>query len=221
MQFHPVPLRPSILSLLALIFVACTTNENLATSGFSYKTIPVTKKSTALGEGASIHFRGNPLALVGSGIKVGDQLRSVKVARTDLSLTDITESKGRVRLLSIVPSLDTKVCEQQTHYLSEKNNGLDTVVDLVTVSIDTPFAQDRFSKEAGIHNVTFLSDYRDGAFGRAHGLLLDGPHLLARAILVIDRQNIVRYLQVTPDLGTMPDMDTAFEVARQIATASS
>ena len=105
-----------------------------------------------------------------------------KLTQTDLSLIDITDTKGKgkVRIISVVPSLDTPVCEQQTHYLSEKNKGLDKMVELVTVSIDTPFAQKRFAEEAKIANVTFLSDYRDAEFGKTYGLFLKGPHILAR-----------------------------------------
>src|SRR5207237_5481582 len=100
---------------------------------------------------------------------------------------------------NIVPSLDTKVCEQQTHYLSEKNRGLDREVQLITVSVDTPFAQKRFAEEANIRNVTFLSDYRGGDFGRAHGLLVSDLHLLARSVMGVVRDNVVRYLRVVSE----------------------
>ena len=145
-----------------------------------------------------------------------ERLRSVKLAKGDLSLQDIVETKGNVRIISVVPSLDTKVCEQQTHYLSEKNKGLDAKVNLYTVSVDTPFAQDRFAKEAKINNVTFLSDFRSGEFGLTHGLLLDGPHLLARAVMVVDKNNVIRYLQITPNLANMPDMEAAFAAAKAL-----
>jgi thiol peroxidase len=116
--------------------------------------------------------------------------------------------------------LDTKVCEQQTHYLSEKNKGLDKMVELITISIDTPFAQKRFAEEAKIENVTFLSDYRGGDFGKAHGLFLKGPHILARAVIIVDARNTIRYLQITPELAQMPDMDAAFTFTRSLITAS-
>jgi thiol peroxidase len=120
----------------------------------------------------------------------------------------------------VVPSLDTPVCEQQTHYLSERNKGLDKMVELITVSVDTPFAQKRFAGEAKIDNVTFLSDYRGGEFGKAYGLFLSGPHILARAIIVVDKTNTVRYLQITPELTQLPDMEEAFRFARSLITAS-
>jgi thiol peroxidase len=131
-----------------------------------------------------------------------------------------TKGKGKVRIISIVPSLDTKVCEQQTHYLSEKNMGLDRMVELITISIDTPFAQKRFAEEAKITNVTFLSDFRAADFGKAHGLLLKDPHLLSRALLVVDKDNKVRYLQITPELAQLPDLEEAFRFARKLVTAS-
>jgi thioredoxin-dependent peroxiredoxin len=145
----------------------------------------------------------------------------VQLTQTDLSSIGITDTKGKgkVRIISVVPSLDTPVCEQQTHYLSEKNKGLDKMVEMVTVSVDTPFAQKRFAQEAKIANVTFLSDYRDVEFGKTYGLLLNGPHILARTVMVVDANNTVRYLQVTPELTQLPNMDEAFAVAKTLITA--
>ena len=190
-------------------------------TGFLYKNLTVADGSTMAGEGHTVLFKGSPLVLSGAGIKVGDPLREVQLTQTDLSQVNITDTKGKgkVRIISVVPSLDTKVCEQQTHFLSEKNKGLDKMVELITVSIDTPFAQTRFAEEANIHNVTFLSDYRGADFGKTYGLLLKGPHILARTIMVIDSHNTVRYLQITPELTQLPDMDEAFAVAKSLITA--
>lgn len=214
-NFKRYPL--SLVSLIVLLTLSgCTSFETPVDSGFSYQSFPIAKSTAAAGTGSTIAFKDSSLALAGPGISVGEALRSVKLAKGDLSLQDIAETKGNVRIISVVPSLDTKVCEQQTHYLSEKNNGLDAKVNLYTISVDTPFAQDRFAKEARIDNVTFLSDYRGGEFGRTHGLLLDGPHLLARAVMVVDKDNIIRYLQITPNLANMPDMKAAFAAARTL-----
>lgn len=189
-------------------------------SAFLYKNITVARGSAAAGEGHTILFKGSQLQLSGNGIKVGDQLRSVQLTQNDLSQINIkdTAGKGKVRIISVVPSLDTKVCEQQTHHLSEKNKGLDKMVELITISIDTPFAQKRFAEEARIDNVRFLSDYRNADFGRTYGLFLKDPHILARAIMVVDSQNTIRYLQITPELAHLPDMDEAFQVARKLVT---
>jgi thiol peroxidase len=191
-------------------------------TSFLYKDLTIAGSSAVAGEGQKVLFKGSPLVLSGTGIKVGDSLREVSLTQTDLSPIGITDTKGKgkVRIISVVPSLDTPVCEQQTHYLSEKNKGLDKMIELVTVSVDTPFAQKRFAQEAHINNVTFLSDYKDAEFGKAYGLLLKGPHILARTVMVVDANNTVRYLQVTPELAQLPDMDKAFAVAKSLINQS-
>ena len=191
-------------------------------NNFVYKDISVANRSTVSGEGHTVLFKGAPLALSGTSIKVGDPLREVKLTQTDLSQVSITDTKGKgkVRIISVVPSLDTPVCEQQTHYLSEKNKGLDKMIELVTVSLDTPFAQKRFAGDARITNVTFLSDNRAAEFGMAYGLLLKGPHILARTVMVVDAQNTVRYLQITPELTQLPNLDEAFAVAKSLINQS-
>jgi thiol peroxidase len=207
---------------LSLSLAGCQTMGGSTGAGFSYKNMPVADGTAAAGEGNKVLFKGNPLGLTGNGVNVGDQLRDVKVAQNDLSLVNIAQTKGsgKVRIISVVPSLDTKVCEQQTHHLSEKNKGLDKMVELITVSVDTPFAQKRFAEEAKIANVTFLSDYRGAEFGKTHGFFLEGPHILTRAVMVVDKTNTIRYLQITPELTQLPDMEEAFQFARRLVTES-
>jgi thiol peroxidase len=188
-----------------------------ASGAFPYKDLPVSRNSAAAGTGHTVTFKGAPLKLDGTPVKVGDTIRDAKLAGGDLKLVSLADSKGKVRIISIVPSLDTKVCEQQTHYLSEKNANLDRDVQLITVSVDTPFAQKRFAEEAKITNVTFLSDYRGGDFGKAHGLLVPDIHVLARTVMVVDKDNVIRYMQVVPEIASMPDMDAAFHAARKAA----
>jgi thiol peroxidase len=204
---------------MTLGFAGCASTGS---SSFLYKNYTVADDSAVAGEGRTVLFKGSPLVLSGAGIKVGDPLREVTLTQTDLSPINITDTKGKgkVRIISVVPSLDTPVCEQQTHYLSEKNKGLDKMVELVTVSVDTPFAQKRFAGEAHIANVTFLSDYRGAEFGKTYGLFLQGPHILARTVMVIDAHNAVRYLQITPELTQLPDLDKAFAVAKSLITES-
>ena len=207
---------------LIIGLTGCSSSSRLLDSGFSYSNLPVADGSVVAGEGHSVLFKGSPLLLSGTGVKVGDHLRDVKLTDRDLALVNIahTAGTGKVRIISVVPSLDTKVCEQQTHQLSEKNHGLDKMVELITVSIDTPFAQKRFADEAKIHNITFLSDYRGADFGKVHGLFLRDPHLLARTVMVVDAHNVIRYLQITPELAQLPDLDEAFKFARSLVTAS-
>ena len=207
---------------LSLGIAGCAGMGAPADTGFLYKNISVADGTAVSGEGNNVLFKGSPLGLSGTAIKTGDALRDVNVTQNDLSLINIAQTKGagKVRIISVVPSLDTPVCEQQTHHLSEKNKGLDKLVELITVSVDTPFAQKRFSQEAKINNVTFLSDYRGGEFGKTYGLFLSGPHLLARAVMVVDKNNTIRYLQITPELTHLPDMEEAFRIARSLITAS-
>jgi len=207
---------------LSIGLAGCAGMGESLESGFLYKNITVADSSATTGEGQTILFQGNPLMLSGTAIETGDALRDVQVTQTDLSLVNIAQTKGtgKVRIISIVPSLDTPVCEQQTHYLSEKNKGLDKMIELITVSVDTPFAQQRFAQEAKISNVTFLSDYRGGEFGKTHGLFLKDVHILARAVMVVDQHNAIRYLQVAPELTHLPDMEGAFRFARSLITAS-
>ena len=213
---HRMTIGATVCMTLAL--AGCGNTDSTSGTSFLYKNLPVADGSAMAGEGHTVLFKGSPLALSGTGIKVDDSLREVKLTQIDLSLINISDSKGKVRIISVVPSLDTKVCEQQTHYLSEKNKGLDKMVELVTVSIDTPFAQKRFAEEAKITNVTFLSDYRGAEFGKAYGLFLQSPHILARSVMVIDAHNTVRYLQITPELGQLPDLEKAFAVAKSLIT---
>ena len=160
-----------------------------------------------------ITLHGKPLTLTGTALQEGQPFPAITIPDSGLQMTDLQSFKGKVTIISIVPSIDTKVCEKQTHILSEENGGLDKTVRLVTVSRDLPFAQKRFATEAKIHNVLFLSDYRDGKFGTSTGLMIQENRLLARAVVVVDKEGVIRYLEIVPDLGQLPDMKKAFQLA--------
>src|SRR5262245_12643675 len=180
-------------------------------------TIPHSSDSiAATGEGQKVAIRGRSVDLAGTSLRVGDRLPSMSLVKSDMQTIDLSTAAGKVRVRNIVPPLDTATCEEQTHELSETNEGLDKAVELVTISMDLPFAQRRFAKEAKIENVTFLSDYRGQSFGKSTGLLQKQSQLLARAVLVVDKNNVIRHMQVVPDMATLPDMKTAFKVARSL-----
>jgi len=162
---------------------------------------------------AQVSLHGKPLTLMGTALQEGQPFPAITIPDSGLQMTDLQSFRGKVTIISIVPSIDTKVCEKQTHILSEENGGLDKTVRLVTVSRDLPFAQKRFAEEAKIHNVLFLSDYRDGGFGASTGLMIQENRLLARALVVVDKEGVVRYLEIVPDLGQLPDMKKAFQLA--------
>ena len=156
--------------------------------------------------------------LLGTPLAVGNPLPSVKlVDSVTLKDVDLSQERGKVLFLSIVPSVDTRVCEEQTHYLGEEGNKLPGDIRRITVSRDTPFAQKRFAKEAKLTHLQYLSDYRQGDFGRSTGLLVEGSMLLSRSIVLVDRSGIVRYIQVVPDITHLPDLEKAFQEAMELA----
>ena len=175
--------------------------------------IPINAHS---GNIVKITLGGTPLTLMGEPLQVGRTLPEISLPDRSLKMVDLKSLKGKVTILSVVPSLDTPTCEEQTHILSEKNEGLDRTVRLITLSRDLPFAQKRFAKEAKINNILFLSDYRDAGFGNASGLLIKENRLLARAIMVLDRKGIIRYLEIVPELSRLPDMRKVFDFARSL-----
>jgi len=168
--------------------------------------------------GTQVAFRGNPLKLIGEPTSVGKPLPSVQlVDALTMKEIDLSKEKGSVLFLSIVPSLDTPVCEAQTHYLGEEGNRLASGVRRIVISRDTPFAQKRFSTEAKLGHLQYLSDYKQGDFGRSTGLLAEGLMLLARSVVIVDKKGIVQYIQVVPEMTHLPDMDKAFEKAMELA----
>ncbi len=179
--------------------------------------LPIDKGTVVAGMGSNVTMKGDALALTGIGvIEVGKPLPAATLSSNELKTINIAANRGKVRIISVVPSLDTPTCDVQTHELSEENDGLDKKVELITVSMDLPFAQSRFAKEDKINNVTFLSDYKGREFGYNNGLLIEPLALLARAVIVTDKDNIVRYLQIVPELTALPDMQAAMNAAREL-----
>jgi thiol peroxidase len=182
--------------------------------------IPVDQGS--IEPGTFVNRGDKQFKLLGTPIAMGKSLPSVNLVDAMTSQeVDLSQQKGSVLFLSIVPSIDTAVCESQTHYLGEEGNKLPADVRRITISRDTPFAQKRFGKEAKLTHIQFLSDYKQGDFGRSIGLLVDGSMLLSRSVILVDKQGIVRYIQVVPNLGHLPDMEKAFQKAMELASAGS
>ncbi len=178
--------------------------------------IPVDRASSD--PGTQVTFKGNGVKLLGSPISTGKLLPSVElVDAMTMKGVDLSKERGSILFLSLVPSLDTPVCEEQTHYLGEKGGRLPNSVKRIVISRDTPFAQKRFAKEAKLTDLQYLSDYKQGDFGRSTGLLTDGLMLLARSVVLVDHQGVVRYIQVVPEMTHLPDMEKAFEKAIELA----
>jgi thiol peroxidase len=190
-----------------LLLVACTAKQ-----------APIVIDRTSNVPGTQVSKQGEILALAGTGIQVGQKLPTTNlVDAATMKPVNLSEQQGSVLFVSIVPSIDTKVCEAQTHYLGEQGDKLPATVKRITVSRDTPFAQARFAKEAKLEDVQYLSDYKEGNFGRSTGLLIDSSRLLARSVILVDKEGIVQYIQVVPDITHLPDMDKAFAKAAELA----
>jgi thiol peroxidase len=141
---------------------------------------------------------------------------SFTVTAQDMRDVTLGDSKGKVRLISTFPSLDTPVCDLQVKEFNKRAAGLSADVAVIGISKDLPFAQKRFCGENGIKNETVLSDYKKSSFGKGYGLLIEGLELLARAVLIIDKDDILRYMQVVPELTTPPDYDAALKTLDQV-----
>ena len=177
--------------------------------------IPVNRESVL--PGSSVARGTEQFKLLGNPLSEGNPLPSVPlVDAMTMQEADLSKERGSVLLLSLVPSIDTRVCEAQTHSLGEGGNILPKEVRRITISRDTPFAQKRFATEAKLTHLQYLSDYKQGDFGRSTGLLVDGSMLLARSVILVDKKGIVRYIQVVPDLANLPDMERAFQKATEL-----
>jgi thiol peroxidase len=194
----------------SLLFSACRSEQ---------AAIPIDLDSVA--PGSQITMNGKKFSLTGTAVAVGQRLPATDLVDSKtMADVNLDNYDGTVLFLSIVPSVDTKVCEAQTHYLGEEGDRLPAAVKRITISRDTPFAQKRFAKEAKLEDIQYLSDYKEGAFGRSTGLLIDGPMLLARSIILVDKKGIIQYIQVVPEATHLPDMEKAFTTAIELAQSS-
>lgn len=172
----------------------------------------------------AITFKGSPMTLVGQQIKVGDKAPDFQLqAADDLStVTWETLSAGGTRavLLILVPSIDTSVCALETRKFSQQIEALPKdQISVVTVSADTPFAQKRWATEEHVDNIRLLSDHKERSFADAYGVRIKELGMLARAIYLVDKNGIVRYVQTVPEVASEPDYDAVLQAARQVIGA--
>jgi thiol peroxidase len=157
-----------------------------------------------------------PLTLVGKTLDVGDAMPAVSLADGKLQPIDLGALEGKLVILSVVPSIDTKVCETQTHKINDAMGLLPAGAEVLTVSRDLPFAQTRFADEAVIRH-RLGSDYHGGAFGKAFGLEVKETGLLARSVWVVAPDGKIAYRQIVADQGTEPDYDALVAAAKRAA----
>ncbi len=164
-----------------------------------------------------VTFQNNPVTLLGKEVAVGDTAPSFTVLSNDLKPVTLEDSKGKIRLISVVPSLDTGVCAQQTRRFNEEAAALGEDVAILTISVDLPFAQARWCGAEGIDAVQTLSDHRDLSFGEAYGVVIQELRLLARSIFVIDQDDKVAYVEYVPEVTDHPDYDKAIEAVKKLS----
>lgn len=165
----------------------------------------------------SVTMKGNPVTLLGNNVEVGDSAPDCTLAANDLSAFTLSSLKGKKVILSVVPSLDTPICDLQTKRFNQEAAGLGDDVAVLTISMDLPFAQKRWCGATDSVNVQTLSDHRDAAFGEQYGLLVEGLRLLARAIFVVDANGTVQYKQIVNEITEEPDYDPVISAVKNLS----
>lgn len=163
-----------------------------------------------------ITFHNDPVTLLGTQISVGDTAPDFSVLANDLSEVKLSDSKGKVRLISVVPSIDTGVCSVQTRKFNEAAASLGEDVQILTVSVDLPFAQARWCAAEGIDAVQTVSDHRDLSFGEAYGTIIQELRLLTRSVFVIDKDDKVTYVEYVSEVTDHPDYDKALSAVKEL-----
>ena len=202
-----ITLLPGVLLLAVIIGSGCSTagkKERMMQS----------KEQTGL-----VTMRGKPLVLLGNQLAAGQKAPDFRVVDGAFKPVMLSDFKGKVCLISAVPSLDTHVCSIQTKRFNEEAANLPSNVVVMTISMDLPFAQKRFCDSEKVGHIMVLSDsvWRD--FGARYGLLIKDMGLLSRSVFVVDKNGMISYRQLVPDLSHEPDYDTALTAARRDASA--
>lgn len=156
-------------------------------------------------------FKGSLVTLVGRVLKIGMPAPDFKVISVDSKQVGLSDFKGKIKVISYFLSLDTSVCDLQVKEFNKRAAGLSSEVVVLGISKDLPFAQKRFCEASNIKNVITLSDYKFSSFGINYGLLIKEMNLLARGVLILDKNNVLRYEQIVEELGTPPDYEDALK----------
>jgi len=164
-----------------------------------------------------IVMKGGELTLLGNEVKVGDKAPDFETLTTDLAPFKLSSMRGKICVVSSVPSLDTPTCDIETRRFNEEAARLGPDVAILTISMDLPFAQKRWCGAAGVTRVQTLSDHRGASFGIAYGVLIKELRLLARAVFVIDREGVIRYIQIVRETSSEPDYAAVLNAVKKLA----
>lgn len=161
-------------------------------------------------------FKGELVTIIGNQLKVGELLPDFSLVNPDLVKQSLADFEGKKKVLSIVPSVDTGICDAQTRQFNQSLSDMENTV-VMTVSCDLPFAQKRWCGASGIENAVLLSDYYDQSFGKAYGVLMEEWHLLARAVIIANEQNEITYIEYLDNVNTHPDYEAAINAVKDLA----
>jgi thiol peroxidase len=163
-----------------------------------------------------VTFGGNPLTLIGPELKVGDKAPVFTVLDSELKEVSLGAFAGKTKVISVTPSLDTPVCDMQARRFNQEAAQLPDTVTVLNISMDLPFAIARFCASAGIDKVKAYSDHREASFGTAYGVLIKELRLLARSLFVIDSADVIRHVEIVPEITNHPDYDRALAVVSKL-----
>jgi thiol peroxidase len=163
-----------------------------------------------------ITMRGNPLTLIGRKIEPGNPAPDFESLDNELKPVRLSSFRGKVVVISAVPSLDTPVCDMETRRFNSEAAKLSENIVILTISMDLPFAQKRWCGAAGVDKVVTLSDHREAEFGKAYGVLIKDLRLLARAVFVVDADGVVRYVQLVREVAEEPDYEAVISAAKEL-----
>ncbi len=164
----------------------------------------------------TITSRGKPLTLEGTGLRLGEVAPDFTVLGRDRKPVRLSQFAGKIKVISVTPSLDTPVCDVQLRRFNSEAASLPADVVVLNVSMDLPFAIERFCVTAGIDRVVALSDHREAAFGTAFGVLIRETRLLARSVFILDKDDRVRYAEIVPEQSDHPDYEAALRSLREL-----
>src|SRR5579864_6302077 len=165
-------------------------------------------------------LRGNPLTVVGPELKAGDKAPDFQAVDDSLKPVDLAATGHDVRIFSVIPSLDTPVCDMQTKRFNDEAGKLPDL-RIYTVSMDLPFAQKRWCGAFGVDRVKMISDHKSGSFGERYGTLIKDLRIMSRAIFVVDQNNTIRHVEYVKEVGDHPNYETALEVAKQLSAGKA
>ena len=163
-----------------------------------------------------VTVKGNPVTLIGSEVKIGNKAPNFTVLDGDLKEVRLRDFGGKTKVISVSASLDTPVCDMQARRFNQEAALLPQDVVILNITMDLPFAISRFCTTAGIDKVQALSDHRDASFGNAYGVLIKELRLLARSIFIVDKNDVIRYIEIVPELTTHPDYDKALSAVKKL-----